>query len=380
MTHTTVRAPINGSTLRWAREALHLEPGELARPAKVSKERILAFESGDAEPTFNQLQKIAKKLDRTVAFFFTDAPSKPDVPETADYRGYSGEPIPYELARELRRAEQHRETVLQFDDDVPRPSLIKMVNQHNAATRAQELRQQLGLGDGFCPKAPPGNQLLNFWRNLLEQHGFLVFQTTGIDLKVFRGLSIYHDALPIILLNGADSHNGKVFTLFHEVAHLANRTSGVCVLDRDVGEEAIANAFAANFLMPEAYVRATASAASGTPLELAQEVANEFKVSDFAAAVRLRVLNFITDDDLDLIRAESDRRWQEQREKHKQGKGGPPHWRVRYRDLGSSYVGTIARALEDERVDLLDASYLLDAGIPTVQRMVDEYYRTEAPP
>ncbi|AWE42786.1 hypothetical protein DDD63_08560 [Actinobaculum sp. 313] len=211
---------------------------------------------------------------------------------------------------------------------------------------------------------------------MLEQHGFLVFQATRIDLRVFRGLSIYHRTLPIILLNGADSYNGKVFTLFHEVAHLANRTSGVCTLDRDISAEAVANAFAANFLMPEAYVRATASASSESPSALAQKVAHEFKVSDFAAAVRLRVLDLITDEDLDLIQAGSERRWQEQREKQKQGKGGPPSWRLRYRDLGPTYVGTVVRALEEERVDLMDASYLLDVGIPTVHRMVDEYYRT----
>ena len=43
---------------------------------------------------------------------------------------------------------------------------------------------------------------------------------------------------------------GRTFTLFHEVAHLINRTSGLCALREFVDEEAIANNFAANFLMP----------------------------------------------------------------------------------------------------------------------------------
>ena len=49
---------------------------------------------------------------------------------------------------------------------------------------------------------------------------------------------------------------GRTFTLFHEVAHLINRTSGLCALREFVDEEAIANNFAANFLMPESAVRA----------------------------------------------------------------------------------------------------------------------------
>jgi len=52
-------------------------------------------------------------------------------------------------------------------------------------------------------------------------------------------------------------------------------------------------------------------------------------------------------------------------------------WRLRFRDLGSGYVGTIARALEDERVDWLEASYLLNAKTPMVQQMIDEYHRIE---
>ena len=88
------RAPINGSTLRWARETMFVERGELARAAGTSEGRIAEFETGDARPTLRQLENIANKLDRTLAFFFTDPPDEPDVPETADFRAGNGEPIP----------------------------------------------------------------------------------------------------------------------------------------------------------------------------------------------------------------------------------------------------------------------------------------------
>ncbi|AWE42787.1 hypothetical protein DDD63_08565 [Actinobaculum sp. 313] len=187
MAHTTVRVPINGSTLRWAREALHLEPSELARSAQTSERYVLAFESGDAEPTFKQLQKMAKKLDRTVAFFFTEAPAKPDVPETADYRGYSGDPIPPSLARELRRVEQHRETVLELDNNVPQPSLVGMVNRHNAAARAHELRQLLGLHDSFRPEGPLVTGYSVTGEVCLSNMGSWCFRRRGLTLGCSEG-------------------------------------------------------------------------------------------------------------------------------------------------------------------------------------------------
>ncbi len=240
------------------------------------------------------------------------------------------------------------------------------------------MRKLLGLIEAFTPPESQENQVLNFWRGFLEQNGCLVFQMTRVDLAAFRGLSIYHDVLPIILLNGADSNNGKVFTRFHEVAHLANRTSGMCGLEDRVNEEAIANAFAANFLMPKSQTDKVVSATEGTAFDRAEAAAGAFKVSVLAAGVRLRTLDLISDEDLEAIRSESDARWQGVRESRKKSDGGPAAWRTRYRDLGAGYVGTVARALEDERVDLLDASHILNARVPMVRQLIDDYYRTES--
>ena len=371
------RAPINGSTLRWARETMFVERGELARAAGTSEGRIAEFETGDARPTLRQLENIANKLDRTPAFFFTDPPDESDVPDTADFRAGNGEPIPPLLAREMRRAEQHRDTVLELEGRPEKPALVGAINRRNLAARANEMRDLLGLTEDFAPPGGRDNRVLSFWRGLLERHGFLTFQTTRVELAVFRGLSIHHDVLPIILLNGADSNNGKIFTLFHEVAHLANRTNGMCVLSDDVNEESIANAFAADFLMPRSQVDRIASSAGGTALERAEAMAETLKVSVLAAGVRLRTLDLISDEDLESIRLESDRRWEDSRESRRKRGGGPDPWRIRYRDLGSGYVGVVARALEDERVDLLDVSYLMNARIPMAKRMIDEYHRTE---
>ncbi|MDO4260182.1 MAG: XRE family transcriptional regulator [Actinomycetaceae bacterium] len=377
MTGGPARAPINGPTLQWAREAMFIERGELARAAGTSEERIAEFETGEMHPTLRQLQSIAKKLDRTLAFFFTDPPETPDIPNAADFRGNSGDSIPPLLAREMRRVEQYREAILDLDGKPAKPALVKEIHRRNVSIRAKEMRELLSLAPEFVPDEKQDNRVFSFWRRLLEDNGYLVFQATKIDLSVFRGLSICHDTLPIILLNGADSNNGKVFTLFHEIAHLANRTSSMCVLDDDVNEEAIANAFAADFLMPKNRVEEVIRECSGNAIEQVESVGRAFKVSILAAAVRLHTLGYISQSELDAIWGESERRWVRMREENKNKAGGPPQWRMRYRDLGPGYVGTIARALQEQRLNLLDASYLLNARVPMVEQMVDEYHRTE---
>lgn len=369
------RAPINGDTLRWARTVSRVDPEALAVATGTSADRIEAFELGASQPTFRQLSLIAKKLDRPLGFFFAPPPETADVPETADFRSRGTDDIPSELAREMKRVEQHREAMLELSGPVERRWNIDSVTFKTAARRAAALRLQLGLTERFIPPESQANQVLNFWRGLLEHAGFMVFQTTRIPLEVFRGLSIHHDSLPIIVVNGSDSASGRIFTMFHEVAHLANQTSGLCVLEDEISAEAVANRFAADFLMPESLVRERLVAADD-PIEVATRLAAGLKVSPLAAAVRLRTLHLMSEQELDLVREHSTANWRIAREQQKNSGGFVPPWRLRYRDLGESYVGAVAHALEDRRIDAVDATYLLNARWPTAEKILQEYYRT----
>lgn len=371
------RAPINGSTLKWARESLNMDRDELGKVINVSGDRIEAFERGD-QPTFKQLLKIANKLDRSAAFFFAPPPEVSDMPEIVDFRGHSGDEISTILNREKRRANQYRASFLELAPEWRETPAIDSFGYREAGKRSQEFRKQLGLTDMFRPPSREPNQVFNFWRDILEQNGFLVFQTTRVPFREFRGFSISYARLPVIVVNGSDAPNGKVFTLFHEVAHIANRTSGLCVLDEGISEEAVANAFSANFLMPRQQIEAIAPRVSefdGDPIAMSETVASECRVSVIAAGVRLRSLNLLTDEQLQVVWDRSDEVWQMNRDRQKSKPGSPPHWRMRMRDLGMPYVGTVTEALDDGRVSLIDATYLMNARLPTVYQMIDEYRR-----
>lgn len=374
MPTTTVRVPLDGGTLRWAREVANLDLETLGKAAGVSAERLSAFENGDEQPTYKQARKLAARLDRTLAFLLAPAPEHSDVPETIDFRGRGDEDLPDRLTREIRRAEEHRETLLELEGELPRATVPK-ITWENAPARAHAFRELLGLNGTFVPPSRATNDVFNFWRGLIESKGYLIFQTTSIPLGAFKGLSLEHAVLPIILINGADAANSRVFTIFHELAHLMNRTSGVCLLKDDVAEEAVANRFAAQLLMPEAHARKVAEVLTPT-VEGVEGFAYAFKVSNLAAAYRLKNLGFIQQELVTEVEEQSKAAWEAYQASLKSKKGGPLNWRLRYRDLGSRYVGSVARAVEEDRVDWLEATYLLNAKVPDVQRMFDEYYRT----
>ncbi len=368
------RVPINPGTLGWAREMVRLDTAEVARAANLGADRYEKFESGEAEPTLRQARLIARRLDRTLAFLLGPPPDEPDVARTADFRGRADGTLPAALYKQMRRADAQRAVFAELVGEGDLPIKPGEVDFDNVQERAAEFRHALGLRDEFRPNETAANAVFNFWRGQLEARGYLIFQTTGIDYDVFRGLSIYHDQLPIILINGADAPNGKVFSLFHEVAHIANRTSGVCVLAESVYAEVLANRFAAHFLMPESEVRAVPR--NPDLRRMIRDIAGEFRVSQIAAGIRLCTLGLIDEEALNEFREESEAEWRVARQKLRDADGFPPPWTLRTRDLGPAYLGAVVEALDSERVSYLDATYLLRARLPVVERMVEDFRRS----
>src|SRR5690625_3128632 len=170
------RAPIDGSTLKWARESINMEREELARAINVSAERIAELEEGE-QPTFKQLLKLANKLDRSAAFFFAKPPEENDVPETVDFRGKSDPEISSVLAKEMRRVNRYRASFLELTSEWYTTKQLERVTWDNDEKRASEFRQHLGLTEFFAPPTREPQKVFNFWREALEQAGYLIFQT-----------------------------------------------------------------------------------------------------------------------------------------------------------------------------------------------------------
>jgi Zn-dependent peptidase ImmA (M78 family) len=112
---------------------------------------------------------------------------------------------------------------------------------------------------------------LNAWKAAVESRGVLVMQISGVDTAEMRGCSLARSPLPIILLNSSESPLGRVFTLFHELAHLARAESGLCDVLEDrprVGDaqsvETYCNHVAGAILVPrEELLRQTVVAQAG---------------------------------------------------------------------------------------------------------------------
>ncbi len=378
----TPTAAIKPELLVWARKSIGLSVSDAARKIRESAERIEAWEAGDAAPTIAQLRKAANAYKRPLGVFYLPEPPLDFMP-LADFRtlSESDEGLSADLRLEIRRAQEQRELhielleILSVDEPVaPRVTLQGLEDPEGAGVR---LRHMLGVDLAVQRTWRDTYDSLNGWIAAVEDLDYLVLQTSGVDFKEMRGFSIAEDVFPAIVLNGSDSPNGKVFTLFHELAHIQLSKSGVCDLhgrgNRHQDQvEVFCNQVAAAGLMPKDAFLSSPTVARNrgddewTDYELSQ-LAREFSVSQEAALRRLLTFGRVSAALYRRKRSEFLEIYQQRRSQ--QPPGRPAVATMRVRDLGRPFVRTVLNAYHERQITTADVSRYLGARLKHLPRI-----------
>ena len=259
------QAFINPAMMIWARRyAGFIGEYEELLPEYIKKHYKL-WESGEKYPTWNQLRQVSNKYNVPTAFFFMETePDFDDLPTLINFRKLN--PNKYknespELLKEIRKSEHRREIYLdllfELNEFHPKFEVIGETKSRNKVVNY--IREKLGISLDEQKSWIRKNSSLdkdhyNFLNKLkeliTEKMGILIFETEGVILEEMRGLCIFHEEIPVILLNGKDTTNGRIFSLFHELTHLLLGESAICENNELSDEEIFCNAVAGEFLVP----------------------------------------------------------------------------------------------------------------------------------
>ena len=296
--------PIEGSLIEWARQEAGYTPDELAVKLAKSADDIRSWESGQSYPTRGEFTKLAKALKRPSAMFFLPAP--PDrgnisvsLRSAPTLGGHRLGPQELLAIRRARRLQEVASWALEDGGSDPNnlphydpgrdPSSVGEAQRRRSGV---SFEAQLGWGDVY--------KAFRSWRSLLEGSGMLVFQAT-LGKSGIRGFGVWDAYAPLVVVNSAYHPTARIFTLFHELGHLLTRTNAACYgfrdpASHDVEYERWCERFSASYLIPPAALRFEARAqgidehsVTEDP-DKARRLANRFKVSIRAMAIRLRTL------------------------------------------------------------------------------------------
>lgn len=294
---TRIEVNINPDILKWAREEAGFDLSEIAEKIDVSIDRYKIWEKKGKNIPLGKLKTIAGQYKRQLAVFFL-----PDVPEKIrkpkDYRNLA--PSKRKLSKEvltvMRDVTYFRQTALEVQGEnywKARYACLKDVEnikQDNNAL-AKWLREKLNITIVDQLKWKSDSEAYRHWRQEVEsQLGILIFQFS-MPLNEVQGFC-FTDSLPYaIVVNSKHNYNSRIFTIFHELAHIVRHHSGICIVDnvneRQL-EEFSCNSFAGKFLIPENNLTTTES------LSEIQTYANKLKVSREVYLRRLKEENEIS--------------------------------------------------------------------------------------
>jgi Zn-dependent peptidase ImmA (M78 family) len=285
---------INPRVLVWARERTGKRIEEVAEALGKPPEIIAAWESGEAAPTYPQLETLAYKIYRRpiALFFFPEPPDEPD-PEHSfrTLPDFELEELSADTRFKIRQARSFQISLDELNGGVnPARSLIFRdinVRGRSSAQVAQDVRDYLGISLETQARDWRGPEdAFRGWRAAIEEKGVFVFKDAFKQDDV-SGFCLYDVEFPVIYINNSAPATRQIFTLFHELAHILFATNGVTKLNDSyiralTGEsrriEVFCNRFAADVLVPLRELhRVTAGRAPDEALIV--ELARHFKVS-----------------------------------------------------------------------------------------------------
>ena len=371
--------------LVWARESARMDTETAAKKAQVSPARLELWESGEARPTINQLRKLSRAYRRPIAVFYLPEPPT-DFQPMRDFRrllGGSALQETSELVFEIRNARNRRDLALELlsaiGEELPAFPLAASLSD-DPERLANEIREFLGVNMNDQIDWQPGYKSFSNWRAALENAGILVFQAADIQVSETRGFSISDVPLPVIVVNIKDSVNGRIFTLFHELAHIMLREGGMCDLHEDNRYEAFCNRVAAATLMPRNWILQDDVVMSKTAVSLWSDteikyVANRYGVSREAALRRMLSLDCTTPS----FYAEKREQYREEYIAYsigRRGKGGPvPPFRRTISRVGHAFAKLVLSNYYQDYITASDVSDFLEVRLKHIPKIEAAVFR-----
>ena len=367
--------PVNKDVIAWARKRTGLSLQEAAE--KFTK--IAAWEAGSALPTYPQLESMAVEFRIPVAvFFFPDPPNVPPIRESfRTLPENEFERLPRRIQYLLRKAKAFQLGLLELcqgrnpaERQITRD--LEFTPKQSVETMAARVRGYLGVSLEQQAAWRDDDEALKEWRQVLHHVGIFVFKDAFRE-EGYSGFSLYDDIFPIIYVNNSSAKTRQVFTLFHELAHVLFRTSGLDPLNDQFADkfpaqqkqiEVLCNRFAAQFLVPEAAFEA-AFAGLAPSERTAELLAARFHVSREFIFRKFLNRDLVTQSEY--MRAA--KRWTAQKQS---SSGGNPYWsKLAY--LGREYVALAFSQYHQNRIDDTQLGEYLDMKPKNISTL-EEYF------
>lgn len=226
-----VKALINPALLVWVRRIGGFKKADLAKSLSVSLAKWEDWESGKDQPTPLQVIRIAKRVKRPIALFYREEPPIEPAPPR-DLRtapGATRGTYSSSTLLEIRKARVLQSRLRELINDLQIEWTVNLPTasvSDDAESFSRSLRDLLGVSLDLQLSWNDHGIAYRQWRDRLGALGVLSTQFS-IRYEDCLGFAIWDDLVPLAAVNSRQAVAKRVFTLWHEVAHLCLRLTAV---------------------------------------------------------------------------------------------------------------------------------------------------------
>ena len=365
---------------------------EISKRIDVSERIVQSWCEGVQKPVIplTKVEQLSEMFKRPLAaFLLAQPPEEPNLPK--DFRRHPDSDSGYskELLLVIRKARRMQEIHHELTDNLHISSKVPLKTKtlkDDPEKVAQQERERSGIrvsGDtaGMSPV-----KAFDSWREWLESQNISVLKIR-MPVDDARGFSLTDGEPYVIVVSSSDADRARLFTLFHEYAHILLNMPVVCNqgdgdLDEYAGVERWCNHFAGAFLAPgneiEDNPAIRQALKSGNYLRAAGSIRQRYLISKEAGLMRLLTLKKISSGQYiqgrDQLRAEYALREAEKKQKEQAaeeeegGFGGISLDRKCVAEKGTGYVSLVMENIKRGHISNSEALDYLDVKLRHLEK------------
>ena len=234
------QAIIQPNIIKWARLRAEVNEAYIAQKIKINPEKYILWEKGEAYPTFNQAEKLAKALHVPFGYLYLEHPPKeslpiPDLRTLKDIEKTDLSAEFRDLLNSILRKQNWYKSYLE-NQGIEENEIVGRFSTDNSINEiANDIKHTLGINADNRNKIGSWSQYLSHLCSLAEENNIITLRSgvvgnntrRKLSVTEFRGFAIYDNIAPFVFINSNDSHAAQIFTLIHEIAHLWIGVSGI---------------------------------------------------------------------------------------------------------------------------------------------------------
>ena len=286
----TVNVNIQPAVINWA-----LSQTKEEQLGTKLMDNIMRWLDGSKTPTFNQIEDFSRKANIPLGYFFLQTPPVEEI-KLLEYRTVDSVELANpsrNLIDTIHEMENVQEWMKDYRQDFDFDTLAivgSLKGKTDAKMIANCIRDDLELPLDWYKNKKNIGEAFNYVRGLLEYSGVLVMLSgivgknthRALSIDEFRAFAMVDEWAPLIFINSADSEGAKLFSLFHEMAHVWIGENDLYNDRRNSknvkGIEILCNAIASELMVPQdAFIEAWKGNTTLDPRQKIGEIAKMFK-------------------------------------------------------------------------------------------------------